>query len=71
MGKLNYYKMEKYTDSTLMPFGKHKGKRLIDVPAHYLIWLLEFNEPLRNQQLKEYIEDNLEALKKEVKDASK
>ena len=62
--------MDKYTDATIMPFGKHKGKKLIDVPAHYLIWLYEFNEPLRHEQLKEYIQDNLQALKKELKNGS-
>lgn len=27
-------------DESLMPFGKHKDKRLIDVPDSYLLWLL-------------------------------
>ena len=29
------------TDESLMPYGVHKGKKMIAVPAHYLIWLLE------------------------------
>jgi hypothetical protein len=24
----------------LMPFGKHRGKRLVDVPTDYLAWLV-------------------------------
>lgn len=28
-----------YTDTDLMPFGKHKGDLLQDVPARYLAWL--------------------------------
>lgn len=27
------------TDNDIMPFGAHKGKKLIDVPDHYLLWL--------------------------------
>ena len=27
-------------DDNLMPFGKHKGQRLGDVPDDYLIWFL-------------------------------
>ena len=29
------------TDSDLMPWGKHKGTPMSDVPAGYLAWLLE------------------------------
>lgn len=28
-----------FTDTDLMPFGKHKGEPLQDVPARYLAWL--------------------------------
>lgn len=28
-------------DNDLMPFGKHKGKKLMDVPDDYLIWLYQ------------------------------
>lgn len=52
------------TDETHIHFGRHKGKRLIDVPADYLIWLYENNKcygPLRK-----YIEDNREALNNQV-----
>ncbi|PPL04962.1 Putative quorum-sensing-regulated virulence factor [Parapedobacter indicus] len=53
------------TDASLMPFGIHKGKRLIDVPAKYLIWLYDENKC--SGALKDYIEDNMDALKKETK----
>lgn len=54
------------TDASLMPFGIHKGKRLIDVlPGKYLIWLHENNKC--SGPLKDYIEDNMDALKKEAK----
>jgi hypothetical protein len=28
-------------DKSLMPFGKHKGKAMEDVPAGYLLWYME------------------------------
>ena len=52
-----------YTDSSIMPFGAHKGKRLIDVPAQYLLWLYENNKCVGH--LKNYIQDNLDVLKQE------
>ena len=30
-----------WTDSTVMPWGKHKGQKLLDLPAAYLLWLYE------------------------------
>lgn len=62
--KLN--KMEtKLTDQSLMPFGKYKDYSMENVPASYLIWLYEnrkCNEPVKN-----YIIENLDFLKREVK----
>lgn len=52
-------------DTDLMPFGKHQGKALVNVPADYLLWL--YQEGKVNKDLKKYIEDNLDVLKKEVK----
>jgi uncharacterized protein (DUF3820 family) len=49
-------------DNSSMPFGKHKGDRLINVPASYLLWLYENNKC--SGELKQYIEDNLDAIKK-------
>lgn len=48
-----------------MKFGLHKGKKLIDVPASYLIFLYE-NEKCFGD-LKDYIFDNLDSLKHDVK----
>ena len=31
------------TDEDPMPFGKHKGQRMADVPASYLAWLKDSN----------------------------
>lgn len=30
-----------WTDETVMPWGKHKGTKLEDIPASYLLWCLE------------------------------
>lgn len=30
-----------WTDATIMPWGKHKGMKLGEVPADYLLWLFE------------------------------
>lgn len=58
--------MPKLTDKDEMPFGKHQGEALANVPASYLIWCYETFKTMR-PDLKEYIEDNLTALQAEVK----
>ena len=52
-------------DNSAMPFGKHKGKKMIDVPADYLLWLHDQGELFGD--LKGYIDENIEALRLEVK----
>ena len=61
--------MVKYTDKTLMPFGKYKGTALANVPAQYLLWL--HGEGTSSPPLMEYLNDSLEALKQEVKRSTK
>ena len=51
-------------DNSLMPFGKHKGVKMANVPESYLIWLYE-NSNIYGE-LKQYIEDNLDVLKSEI-----
>ena len=53
-------------DSSLVPFGEHKGSKLIDVHFNYLIWIYE-NNRCGNSELKDYIKDNLEVLKLQSK----
>lgn len=56
-----------YTDTDLMPFGEHRGKPLSDVPVRYLFWY--WTETDRsNVKLRNYIENNLDALKMEYPD---
>lgn len=52
-------------DSDKIWFGKHQGKRLIDIPADYLIWIYEQGKC--SGPLRKYIENNMDALKKEIK----
>lgn len=56
--------ISKLKDGDPMPFGKYKGRRLIDVPAVYLLWLYE--NGLDHEALKNYIIDNLSVLRREA-----
>ncbi len=47
-------KERRYEDTDIMPFGKHKGKKLIDVPDSYLIWLYD-QRPISDRRLELYI----------------
>lgn len=53
-----------FKDDTPMPWGKHKGTPLANVPADYLIWLYENSKAYG--KLAFYIKRNWDALKKEV-----
>lgn len=48
-----------------MPFGKHKGEKLANVPASYLLWA--FDNLQLNDNLKKYIRENKDALEQEKK----
>ena len=52
-------------DKDLMLFGEHKGKKMANVPAKYLIWLS--GHKWIKDDLKQYIKDNMDVLKAEVK----
>ena len=56
-----------YTDISLMPFGKHKGIRLIDVPANYLLFLWDSASFDKGSALGIYIKDNLDVIKSQSK----
>lgn len=49
-------------DESIMLFGMHKGKKLANVPANYLLWLYENEKAFGT--LKTYIEENMDAIKK-------
>jgi len=58
------------SDDDIMPFGKHKGKKLIDVPDAYLYSMyLLFKDKSKSIELEEifsYIVDNLDAIQKNI-----
>ena len=62
--------MAKLTDDSKMPFGKHKGEKMENVPARYLLWLYGEMEAKKQSQgpVFRYIKDNLKALEKEAEE---
>jgi uncharacterized protein (DUF3820 family) len=60
--------MAKLTENDVMPFGKHKGERMIDVPASYLLWWLENG---KEGNVMDYCKENKEVLELEVKNQKK
>lgn len=57
--------MDILDDESPMPYGKHEGKAMIDVPADYLLWL--YDNDRCSGSVKAYIEECIDALRKEVK----
>lgn len=53
------------TDNSKMPYGQHKGRAMVCVPAKDLLWLYENNKAF--QGVKEYVEENKDVLKSQVK----
>lgn len=52
-------------DNSPMPWGKHKGQKMANVPASYLMWLYDNNKC--NAEVQTYIKDNMDVLKEEIK----
>lgn len=61
--------MKILTDTDPMPFGKHKGIPMQDVPANYLhyLWANGLKED-KQSNVADYIRRNIGALKQEHKD---
>lgn len=51
----------KPNDSIIMPWGKHKGKKMEDVPDDYLYWL-HGTKISNNPPLRKYLDDNIDAI---------
>lgn len=59
----------KYDDNSKMPFGEHKGKALVNVPASYLLYLYE--QPWLRGPVKEYIKENFATISTQAKRGDK
>ncbi len=57
--------LDPLTDKGIMPTGKHKGLKMIDVPASYLLYIYE--NDMCGARVKKYIEDNLDVIKEQAK----
>ena len=63
--------MKQLEDTDPMPFGKHKGEAMEDVPASYLHWLWTqpgFKGKVKTDGVADYIQRNLSALEEEHND---
>lgn len=59
----------KLTDLDPMPFGRHKGEPMQDIPASYLHWL--WTNGVRDDHsnpVRDYISEHMEALKQKHPD---
>lgn len=56
-------------DDSLMPFGKHQGDKMIDVPADYLIWLFENDKC--NAAVRAYVQANEDVLRLQARQIKK
>lgn len=61
--------MKELDDNSLMPWGKHAGEKMANVPPSYLIWLYDNKKCFGD--VKRYIEKNLDVLKDEIKQIEK
>ena len=53
-------------DTDIMPFGKeHRGKKIGNVPAKFLLWAYDQDWIDKYPDVKEYIKENMDVLTKE------
>jgi len=64
--KHHFDNTKKLTDKDPMPFGKHKGLPMEKVPADYLMYLERQDWIGDWPAVKQYIDDNWDAIKMEV-----
>jgi hypothetical protein len=57
---------EGLTGDRQMPFGAHKGKRMREVPASYLIWIADQHWISKYPSVLKYINTNRDALEEEI-----
>lgn len=56
-----------FNDESPMPWGKYAGKPIGEVPDEYLLFLYESNKGRVWGEVGRYIEENIEAIKANVK----
>lgn len=59
----------RFTDTSIMPYGKHQGKVMCRVPANYLLWL--YDNGRCSLLVRSYVEDNMDNLKKQIAEAER
>lgn len=55
------------TDESPMPWGKHKGTKMINVPSSYLLWC--YTNGKCSYDVSKYVQENYDVLNEEVKRA--
>ena len=55
-------------DDDPMPFGKHKGRKMSEVPARYLDWLRDQDWLAQWPDVRSYVEDNETVLDEELRE---
>jgi len=60
-------KLPPMTDKDIMPMGKHKGTEMGNVPAQYLMYMYESSMFDSFPRVKQYVIDNLDVIKQELK----
>jgi uncharacterized protein (DUF3820 family) len=60
------WRVSALTDEDPMPFGKHKGQRMADVPASYFAWLKD--QGCAHPGVRGYIENSWSAILSELPD---
>lgn len=61
----NKKKTEILTDDSLMPSGKYKGDKMIDVPAIYFMYI--YDNGMCRAEVHEYIKDNYNVILEQAK----
>lgn len=56
-----------FTDQSVLQFGMHKGKKFIDIPASWFLWLTTQPTYDKTTPLGQYIESNMDVLKAQDK----
>jgi uncharacterized protein (DUF3820 family) len=57
-------KIDKLTDNSPMPWGKHKGEKMANVPAYYLLWCYDNNKVC--DRVRAYVEENMDILEEQA-----